>query len=331
MNFGSLFAGIGGIDLGLERAGMTCEWQVEIDDYCNKVLEKHWPNVERFKDVEKVGSQNLRAVDLIAGGFPCQDVSLAGKREGLSGERSGLWSEFARIICELKPRWVLVENVPGLYSTDNGDGFGTVLRDLDESGYDAEWDCIPAAAFGAPHLRYRVFIVAHINSRGLQRSNRRETKYTEQSSNSSWGRIFQHPIGGDGKAQSVAHAYGRRVEIDGSKKIFTQDGRKGHNHNRGSTKNGRRFPFPIEDAPNFDISGLEGPRAKYQLSESEREEPARRLGWWDTEPGVGRVVHGFSNRLDRRRHRLRIQALGNAVVPQVAEWLGNRIMRLERL
>ena len=101
MRFGSLFAGIGGMDLGLERAGMECAWQVEIDPYCQKVLAKHWPDVQRFGDIKDCGAHNLEPVDLICGGFPCQDISLAGKGAGIEGERSGLWSEYHRIICEL--------------------------------------------------------------------------------------------------------------------------------------------------------------------------------------------------------------------------------------
>ena len=158
MTFGSLFSGIGGIDLGLERAGMTCRWQVEIDPFCRKVLAKHWPDVERFEDVKRVGSENLEPVDVIAGGFPCQDVSVAGKKAGIKeGTRSGLWFEFHRIIRELRPRYVFVENVPGLLT----DGMGRVLSDLAESGYDAEWEVLSARDVGAPHLRNRVFIIAY--------------------------------------------------------------------------------------------------------------------------------------------------------------------------
>lgn len=160
LTFGSLFAGIGGLDLGLERAGMQCQWQVEIDDYATKVLAKHWPDVARFRDVRECGSGNLSRVDLICGGFPCQDISYAGKGAGLAGARSGLWSEYARIIGELRPRYVLVENVAALL----GRGMGTVLGNLSAIGYDAEWEIVSAAAVGAPHLRERVFIVAYPNS-----------------------------------------------------------------------------------------------------------------------------------------------------------------------
>lgn len=126
ITFGSLFSGIGGLDLGLERAGMKCAWQVEIDEYARKILTKHWPDIPKFTDVRTVGKHNLASVDVIAGGFPCQDVSLAGKRRGLAGERSGLWAEYFRIIGELRPRVALIENVPGLLTA----GFDRVLCDL---------------------------------------------------------------------------------------------------------------------------------------------------------------------------------------------------------
>lgn len=165
LTFGSLFAGIGGFDLGFERAGMRCLWQVEKDPFCQKVLAKHWPEVERFEDVKEVGKHNLRTVDVICGGFPCQDVSNAGSRAGiLPHTRSGLWFEYKRIICELKPRFVIVENVSALLDR----GIDIVLRDLAEVVYNAEWQCIPAAYIGAPHPRDRIFIVSYPNSERLQ-------------------------------------------------------------------------------------------------------------------------------------------------------------------
>ena len=120
MKFISLFAGIGGLDLGLERAGFECVAQVEINEFALRVLEKHWANIPKYKDVRDVGKENLPSADLICGGFPCQDVSLAGHRAGLEGKRSTLWSEFHRIVCEIRPRWVIIENVPGLFSANDG-------------------------------------------------------------------------------------------------------------------------------------------------------------------------------------------------------------------
>lgn len=119
MRYGSLFAGVGGFDRGFDLAGMECAWQVEINDRRRAVLRYHYPHTEKFRDVREVGSDNLSglgAVDLICGGFPCQDLSLAGRREGFSGERSSLWFEFHRILGEIKPEWVVIENVPGLLS-----------------------------------------------------------------------------------------------------------------------------------------------------------------------------------------------------------------------
>jgi DNA (cytosine-5)-methyltransferase 1 len=167
LTFISLFAGIGGLDLGLERAGMQCVAQVEINDYANKVLSKHWPDVPRFRDVREVGSRNLPAADLICGGFPCQDISYAGRGAGLAGERSGLWYEYARIVSELRPRYVLVENVAALLTR----GLSDVLGTLASLGYDAEWHCIPAAYVGAPHRRDRVFIIAYASEVRRQRNN----------------------------------------------------------------------------------------------------------------------------------------------------------------
>jgi len=157
---GSLFAGIGGFDLGVERAGCRIEWQVEIDPWCRKVLAKHWPEVPRYEDVKEVGAHNLNPVDWIVGGFPCQDLSTAGKQEGLSGDRSGLWWQMRRIIGELRPEIVIVENVPNLINL----GIEHVLGSLAELGYDAEWDIVSAQDIGAPHLRKRVWIVAHPES-----------------------------------------------------------------------------------------------------------------------------------------------------------------------
>ena len=159
MTFGSLFSGIGGIDLGLERAGMECLWQVEIDPFCQRVLAKHWPDVPKHGDIKKLTGEELGHVDLIAGGFPCQPVSLAGKRLAQDDPR-WLWPDFARILRVVRPRYALLENVPGLLSR----GMGDVLGDLAALGYDAEWQIISAAAAGAPQIRERVWIVSYAPS-----------------------------------------------------------------------------------------------------------------------------------------------------------------------
>jgi DNA (cytosine-5)-methyltransferase 1 len=157
---GSLFAGIGGFDLGFERAGFETVWQVEIDEYCRRVLERHFPRAERFGDIRECGKHNLKTVDVICGGFPCQDISAAGKRVGIGGERSGLWAEMFRVIGELRPRFAVVENVSDLLVR----GIERVVGDLASIGYDAEWDSVRAHDVGAPHLRERVLIVAYPGS-----------------------------------------------------------------------------------------------------------------------------------------------------------------------
>lgn len=167
--FVSLFSGVGGLDLGLERAGWTCAGQVEINPKAQAVLAKHWPDVPRWSDVRDVGRHNLPPARLLCGGFPCQDVSVSGRRKGLAGDRSSLWSEFARIISETQPRWIVVENVLGLLSVDTGRFFGTVLRDLASSGYDAVWNVLRASDFGALHRRERVILVAHRDGERIER------------------------------------------------------------------------------------------------------------------------------------------------------------------
>lgn len=273
LTVGSLFSGVGGLDLGLERAGMRVAWQVEIDDYATRVLARHWPDVPRFRDVRECGRHNLAPVDLVAGGFPCQPHSLAGKR-GASGDDRDLWGEFARILRELKPRWVVAENVPGLLSSEAGRFFGRVLRDLAASGYDAEWDCLPAAAFGAPHLRDRVFLVAH--ARGKQLS--------QQSQPQSEGSAAAD-TGGAGVLRPVANG-----------------------HSRGGTRSALKPQVQAAVFVRPDLVGCGG--SHFGAA-------------WQAEPNVDRMADGFPGRVDR------IRGLGNAVVPQVAEYVGRRILAAE--
>ena len=259
LTFGSLFAGIGGFDLGFERAGMICKWQVEIDDYATKVLAKHWPHVHRERDIRECGSHNLEPVDVICGGFPCQDISYAGLGAGLDGERSGLFFEAIRLVRQLQPRIVVLENVAALLTR----GMDRVLGTLAAIGYDAEWHCIPAASVGAPHIRDRVFVVAHshANSGGRHING------------------FCYEMADTDNSRSQ----GMREEWESSKRENTS-GHAGQGSLGGRTKSKQ----------------------------------------WATEPNVGRVAHGVSKRVDRLR------GLGNAVVPQVAEWIGRRIVDHER-
>jgi DNA (cytosine-5)-methyltransferase 1 len=162
VKFGSLFCGIGGFDLGLERAGMQCAWQVEIDEYATRVLEKHWPHVRRWADIQTFPPDDGSDwnVDLICGGPPCQPVSQAGHRKGKSDER-WMWGECLRVVATLKPRVFVAENPTMLLRDDKGRTFGGIIRALAALGYVVEWHVINASSVGAPHRRGRVYIVAY--------------------------------------------------------------------------------------------------------------------------------------------------------------------------
>ena len=305
MRVGSLFAGIGGFDLGLERAGFEIAWQVEIDPYCQRVLAKHWPLVTRYGDIRAIDWSAVEPVDLLCGGFPCQDISLAGKGAGLSGERSGLWFEYAKAIDALKPRYVLIENVAALRSR----GLDQVLGSLTALGYDAEWHCIPACAVGAPHRRDRVWIVAYpgcvdCDGRGRECGG-------------------QETAGAcDRTARSSQHA----VDVADSP-------RKGLEWSRNVTGENRRG----EEARLFGCGGEDVPHASSRSAESSgaqcdewgfQDQIVRGLGDshdWTIEPAVGRVAHGVPHRVDRLR------GLGNAIVPQIAEMIGRWIQFREEI
>jgi len=156
---GSLFSGVGGMDIGLSWAGFRHLFLCEIDAYCQAVLRERFPGVQIYEDVRDVGA-DAGSPDLLCGGFPCQDLSVAGKRAGLEGERSGLFHEFVRIADALRPRALLVENVEGLYSSNGGRDFGVVLDSLAELGYLASWRTLDAQHFGVPQRRRRVFVLA---------------------------------------------------------------------------------------------------------------------------------------------------------------------------
>tara|TARA_R100001443_G_scaffold15109_1_gene25006 strand:+ start:2252 stop:3130 length:879 start_codon:yes stop_codon:yes gene_type:complete len=261
LRYGSLFSGIGGIDLGLDLAGFECAWQVEIDGYCRQILDKHWPGVPKYKDIYEVKGSEIEPVDIICGGFPCQPVSQAGKRVGVDDER-WLWSEFYRLICEIKPRWVVAENVPGLLSANFGRAFAEVLRDLAEGGYDVVWDVFPAGGpggVGALHQRQRIFIIGKLAKSESKRHGRRTGKKR---------RI---------KRRKFQQSKQRRSKV-GSK---TKGRSKSHGDNMAD--NDRK-------------------RLKKQLwPQSVEEESIERSSWWCTEPSVGRVANGVPNRVDRLR------------------------------
>jgi len=162
MNHLSLFTGIGGFDLGFEQAGIPTVGQIEYDQPCRSVLERHWPNIPRWGDITEVDPDELPDADIWTGGFPCQDISLAGRRAGLAGERSGLWFQFARLAAAKRPRWLVIENVAGLLSSNRGRDMGTILGWLGEHGYGFAYRVLDSVWFGVPQRRRRVFLVGHL-------------------------------------------------------------------------------------------------------------------------------------------------------------------------
>ncbi len=177
MKVGSLFTGVGGFDIAAERAGMRIAWQSEIDKRASEVLREHWPEVPNYGDIHKVtfNSEHIGAthvapaVDVLVGGFPCQDYSVAGLRGGLAGDRGALWWEFHRLIAEGHPRWVVGENVPGLLSSRGGEDFATIIDSLTELGYRVAWRVLDAQYFGVAQRRRRVFIVGHSGKRSASK------------------------------------------------------------------------------------------------------------------------------------------------------------------
>ena len=165
----SLCSGIGGADLAAKWAGIQVVGQVEIDTFCTRVLQQHWPQVRRMRDIREVRGDEFGEIDLLVGGFPCQPFSQAGKRKGRSDERN-LWPEIRRILGKMHPRWFVGENVPGLLSVDAGRVFGGIIADLDALGYDVAWAVYGAHEIGAPHRRDRLFFVAYS---GCEQSQRR--------------------------------------------------------------------------------------------------------------------------------------------------------------
>lgn len=307
---GSLFSGIGGMDLGLERAGFEVIWQSEIDPYASRVLKKHWPDVPNLGDIRTIDWSGVERPDLVCGGFPCQDISYAGKGAGLDGERSGLWWEFARAVRHLGPDCVLVENVAALLTR----GLDAVLGTLASLGYDAEWGVLPAAAFGAPHIRERVFLLAY--AQRAERGPLAESGFRLERRHSiglQAGRNQENPAPGNGR-QDVADA----------QSLGCRKGRPGRTVAHG--EGGGRAAFPaVSDAheprPQGRRFGLDETPPQRQAPPILGSDPPRRdCPWWVTEPNVGRVADGVPSRVDRLR------GLGNAVVPQVAEWIGRRIL-----
>lgn len=324
MTIGSLFSGIGGLELGLERAGLgSTRWQCEIVPFNRAVLAKGWPDAQRFADIRELDPAALPAVDLVCGGFPCQDISAAGTRVGIQGPRSGLWAEFARVLRGVRPRLVVVENVARLRRA----GLDRVLGDLAALGYDAWWDCIPAAAVGAPHERDRIFLVAWQvpDAHGELVRLEPERGLRPARPADAWDAFPGH-VG----AQLMAYASGERraggLRSEPDARGLDASPRSGGvvADRDGGGREGERIEDRQRDdggAPGDEPHGCDLPQWPPA--------PDDLLAWGrvpvEAQPAICRMANGPSVRVDRHR-RARLRALGNAVVPAVAEVLGRAIV-----
>jgi len=296
----SLFSGIGGLDLAAEWAGFETVLQVERDPYCLRVLAKHWPSVPRITDIHEVtADERWTRPTVLSGGFPCQPHSVAGKRKGTEDDRF-LWPAMLDCIRALVPRWVVAENVPGLLSQESGMVFESVCSDLERAGYEVQPLVVPAAGVGAPHLRYRVFVVAY----AVGNPDRRDCRGFVLP-----GHDGEREAGSSGRSENVAHA-----EV--------QPERPGLRQDEPARERGRRLGVGgCATGADTGCALLE----KRGGPEGERAFSAVRGGrWWSIEPNVGRVAHGVPHRVDRLR------ALGNAVVPQQAAPIFQAIAAVER-
>ena len=294
LTVGSLFSGIGGLDLGLERAGMKVIWQSEIDPYACRVLAKHWPEVPNHGNIKEIDWGDIVRPDILCGGYPCQPFSQAGKRRGEEDPRH-LWPWVRDAISHLRPRYAILENVRGHLSL----GGTSVLGELASIGYDAEWRVVSAASVGANHRRDRIIIVAYPHDTGSHSTQ----EHTAEAGEPSFGRT-------GGRCTNVAYPDSGGME-----------GQRPEQQTTGACRNGQK----MADTASGDGRVTEPHGLRTVYGEAAKLGEQGRLGrsissWWETEPDVGRVAHGIPDRVDRLR------GLGNAVVPQVAEVIGRLVL-----
>ena len=350
MKHGSLFSGIGGIDLGFEMAGIKTVWNCEIDEWCRDLLKKRFPDAKQYQDVKEIGKHNLESVDIISGGFPCQDISVAGKGEGLDGKRSGLWFEMWRIISELRPSFALIENVQLL--TKRG---GTrVLSDLAEIGYDAEWQIISAAGVGARHLRKRLWIIAYPTKNSNTGSNGRKLR-VKCEEKSDGGLNGKRELEGR-KASELCWDVSWKSEeevsdtsVQGLERHRGDSKLQVRNTSEESIQREPRTAYEVPHSSSIEHtvgSTEEGGEEQVGGVYFEKEEQTQHDLWSETpgcgelpgtfkvpkfqiledEPDVGRVANGDSLVLDRYKDR--IKGLGNGVLPQIPYIIGKRIKEI---
>ena len=311
-----LFSGIGGFSLGLEWAGMSTVAMCEKDPYCRKILAKHWPDLTIHEDIRNLdGKKYTNAIDLVAGGFPCQPFSVAGKRKGADDDRH-LWPEMLRVIQEAKPRWVIGENVFGFINMALDD----VQSDLEREHYEVRKFVLPAVAVDARHRRDRIILIAYSNSPAVWNLPERQAQGRD---NLQAGRQAITPD--NGPSQSMANSYGKGLEIG-------QDLRE--NHEQELSPSERSGSERREDVANSHgtrgEAGLSGQEPWQEGNSGELDHQGHQQSWrkasreWPAEPCLGRVADGVPNRVDR------IKGLGNAVVPQLIQAIGELVIEADR-
>jgi len=307
-----LFSGIGGFSLGLESTGgfETIQF-VENEPWCQKILAKNFPEVPIAGDIREYEGQRA---DVVVGGFPCQPFSVAGKRKGTTDDRH-LWPEMLRVIKASKPRWVIGENVRNLTSIQDGLVFEQVCTDLESEGFEVQPFIIPASAVNAPHQRYRVWIVANSNireSRSTDESESRKEKQFESCANSTSQRGIV--------ANSKSSKSRKQTKWERGK-----DSQRGSNDSRGFE---RERPKDVADSKISERDALQTNREHGETTPQEvsrdRSGIQRQTSWWSSEPRVGRVAYGVSDKVDR------LKGLGNAIVPQIAYQIGLAILQAEK-
>ena len=330
-----LFAGIGGFSLGLEKAGMETVAFCEIDEYAQKVLKKNWPGVPIYEDVRQITANRLVSdgigVDVITGGFPCQDISVAGNQVGIEGERSGLWTECARLLGDIRPKYAIFENVPNLLNGGDGNWFKRVLWDISKIGYDAEWHCIRASDIGAPHRRERIWIICYKNNSPMadtQSVQHNGMRFNENQGQAKTNRIKSGGSGskrGSESREAFSNSNSKRrthKKLDSNQARWEQTTTHSKNvcENVSNPVEGRlqrRLQDGITYQEGWEVEGFRSVTKCGDRWERYRE------SMWATEPSVGRVANGVPN----LSHRLK--CLGNAVVPQIPELIGRAIMEHE--
>ena len=313
-----LFSGIGGFALGLESTGIfeTVKF-VEKDKYCQKVLQKNFPNIPIEEDIKNVKGKEGEA-DVVCGGFPCQPFSVAGKQKGTSDDRH-LWPEMFRLIREIKPQFVIGENVKNIINIQDGVVFETVCTDLESEGYEVQSFNIPAAGVGAPHRRERIWIVAHAERyneiQQIQKSDGTQDQVQSkrgQKDSASWI---------SSRANSIRQTYNRyETNVANTKSI---ESNVGELEQRQRERSGQREVGGASgNDANTNSEGLQRLWSEHKLRNSKEEKQTSGNSWWSVEPNVGRVADGVPGRI----HRLK--GLGNAIVPQIAKEIGLAIKKV---